>query len=174
MHSFQARYIESAFVIKADLFKAFNTLSWSYLQRVLEEFHFSPQLSKLIMSCVTGSKFSIKLNGVAGRGFITPERGLRQGCPLSPYLFILSMEILSQFLNGLQRTGDIRGITLAQQGPVITHSMYADDLVLFGTATGDEARKLAEAMDTFGNLSELKINNEKSIIWCSNSYQSRT
>jgi Reverse transcriptase (RNA-dependent DNA polymerase) len=72
------------FALKADLFKAFDTVAWSYLHVVLQKFNFPQHLTNLVISCVTGSKFSIKLNGATGDGFITTRRGLRQDCPLSP------------------------------------------------------------------------------------------
>jgi Reverse transcriptase (RNA-dependent DNA polymerase) len=90
VHSFRRTELkDKAFALKADLFKAFDTLDWRHLGAVLRKFGFPQLLTNLIFSCVTGSKFTIKLNDETGSGFIRPGRGLRQGCPLSPYLFIL-------------------------------------------------------------------------------------
>jgi Reverse transcriptase (RNA-dependent DNA polymerase) len=168
VHSFHsAEWREHTFALKADLFKAFDTLDWRFLDTTLRKFNFPQQLITLILSCVTGSRFSIKLNGVAGDGFIMPGRGLRQGCPLSPYLFILSMEVLSRMLQGAQQMGDLKGIVLATGAPALTHSMYADDLVLFGQAEEAELNVLKTIMGDFGRISGLKINDQKSVVWFS-------
>jgi Reverse transcriptase (RNA-dependent DNA polymerase) len=119
------------------------------------------------MACVQSSKFRIKLNGSSGGGFISPSRGLRQGYPLSPYLFILAMEPLTRKLNDAQVRGVLRGAVLAPGAPPLTHYLYADDVVLFGEAGAREAQALAEIMDLFGRLSGLRINNDKFIMWFS-------
>jgi Reverse transcriptase (RNA-dependent DNA polymerase) len=73
LHSFQStKYMESAFALKADLFKAFDTIGWVYLRMTLQKLGFPKKLTNLIMSCVSGSKFIIKLNGADGNEFITP------------------------------------------------------------------------------------------------------
>jgi Reverse transcriptase (RNA-dependent DNA polymerase) len=168
VHSFgRTELKEKAFALKADLFKAFDTLDWRYLGAVLRKFGFPQPLTNLILSCVTGLKFTIKLNGETGGGFISPGRGLRQGCPLSPYLFILSMDLLSGRLTNTQNQGELKGLTLTAEAPTITHSMYADDLVRFGLAEEREVKALSEIMKVFGVISRLKINNDKSVIWFS-------
>jgi Reverse transcriptase (RNA-dependent DNA polymerase) len=160
-------YNENAFVLKADLFKVFDTISRAYLEKVLGAFGFPVQLINLIMSCVSGSKFTIKLNGGTRGGFIHPKHGLRQGCPLCPYLFIMSMDVLSRTLCRSLEEGSLRSIVLALGAPPLTHSVYADDLVLFGKADREEARNIEKIMEDFTNLSGLKINRDKSVIWFS-------
>jgi Reverse transcriptase (RNA-dependent DNA polymerase) len=83
LHSFQmVEFKTKAFTLKADLFKAFDTLGWRYLEKVLRKYNFPQQLTNLILSCVIGSKFSIKLNGVVGDGFIKPKRGAQTRMPV--------------------------------------------------------------------------------------------
>jgi Reverse transcriptase (RNA-dependent DNA polymerase) len=78
LHSFRSKdYEEKGFVLEADLFKAFDTLSWTFLRGVLNSFVFPSSLVDLIMICATSSKLSIKLNDLAGSGYIKPERDLR-------------------------------------------------------------------------------------------------
>ena len=72
--------------MKLDLEKAYDRLEWSFIHRVLQAFHFPPKISKIIMSYVTSSSTSILVNGGALEHF-EPSRGIRQGDPLSPYLF---------------------------------------------------------------------------------------
>jgi Reverse transcriptase (RNA-dependent DNA polymerase) len=158
-------YNESVFALKADLFKAFDILGWSFFRLVMQGFGFPLPLTNLIMSCVTCFKFSIKLNDVTSGGFIKPEWGLRQSCPLSPYLFILSMEVLLRMLSRAQIEGRLKGIQLVDGALPITHNLYADDLVLFGLTDEREMSYLAEITDNFGKMSELEINEEKLVIW---------
>ena len=84
--------------IKVDLVKAYDRLEWSFIHNVLKAFWFLEELIKLIMSCVSSTSISILLDG----GKLTlfkPTRGIRQGDPLSPYLFILCMEYLGSLIN---------------------------------------------------------------------------
>jgi Reverse transcriptase (RNA-dependent DNA polymerase) len=146
-----------------DLYKAFDCLNSDYLNIMLRELGFPNQLLKVIMACVRSSKFRIKPNKSNGGGFISPSRGLIQGCLLSPYIFILAMEPLTRKLNDARVRGVIRGLVLALGAPPLTHCLYADDVVLFGEAGAREAYALAEIMNLFGQLSGLRVNNDKSI-----------
>lgn len=83
--------------IKVDLEKAYDRLEWSFTHQVLIAFQFPQNIIKLIMSCITTSKVSILFNGGALEAF-TPSRGIRQGDPISPYLFILCMEYLGHLI----------------------------------------------------------------------------
>lgn len=79
--------------IKIDLEKAYDRLQWHFVRDMLHLYKFPKSLTKLILSCVSSSSISILLNGGKLESFL-PSRGIKQGDPLSPYLFIICMEIL--------------------------------------------------------------------------------
>jgi Reverse transcriptase (RNA-dependent DNA polymerase) len=116
------------------------------------------------MTCVSNSRITIKVNGGTNDSFITHRRGLRQGCPLFSYSFIMTMEVLSYMLTRAQHEGGFRGVRLTPQASPLTHIFYADDVVLFGLVEEQEANMVATTLDLFGKLSGLRVNREKSII----------
>lgn len=85
------------YAIKIDLTKAYDHIEWSFIHKALKAFHFPQMLIDLIMSCVTTTSISLLFNG-SKLDFFKPTRGIRQGDPLSPYLFILCMEYLGSLI----------------------------------------------------------------------------
>lgn len=84
----------------------------------------------MIMRSVTSAKFSVKLNGGLSRMF-APFRGLRQGDPLSPYLFLLCVEGFSMLLRKAEEAKTIKEVSFGSTGPTITHLLFADDSIVF-------------------------------------------
>lgn len=167
LHSFKASSYKSwDFCLKLDLSKAFDRMNWSYIQSLLPLYGFPEKLCNWIMICVKSAEFSIVVNG-RGDGFLKPKSGLRQGCALSPYLFILGMDLLSRGLSHLTNLGHLRGIKLAHSAPSITNSLYADDLLLFGKAQPQEATALMAAINSFSEMSGQRVGIEKSEVWFS-------
>lgn len=82
-------------LFKIVLEKAFNKLKWSFIYNTLSYFQIPPKITSLIMSYITSSKTTILINGTRTK-FFTPSRGICRGDPLSPYIFILCMEVLSR------------------------------------------------------------------------------
>jgi len=84
--------------MKIDLKKVFDKIEWSYVRNTLQSFGFPPMITGVIMSCISTSKVAILVNGIRTE-FFEPSRGIRQGDPMSTYIFILCMEKLSHNIN---------------------------------------------------------------------------
>ncbi|KAL5705103.1 hypothetical protein ACHQM5_023447 [Ranunculus cassubicifolius] len=114
------------FALKLDMKKAYDRIEWNFLADVIIRFGFSQWWVDRILFCVSSASFSVTLNGTQ-YGYITPTRDLRQGDPLSPYLFILCAEVLSLQLQRLMTDGIIAGVKLGAQVSPINHLMFFFD-----------------------------------------------
>ncbi|XP_062075810.1 uncharacterized protein LOC133779929 [Humulus lupulus] len=152
--------------LKMDMSKAYDRVEWGYLRAVLCRMGFSSKLIALLMKCVTSTHYQI---AHAGRefGHIVPERGLRQGDPLSSYLFIICTEGFSALLREYERRKLICGIKVARGAPVISHMFFADDSYIFCKATRDEAEHVLRLLTVFEGASGQKVNYEKSSVFFS-------
>ncbi|XP_023919046.1 uncharacterized mitochondrial protein AtMg01250-like [Quercus suber] len=127
--------------LKLDMRKAYDRVEWVYLERIMEKMGFSPRWINLITACICTVTYSVMLNGQP-YGWITPTRGLRQGDPLSPYLFLLVTEGLHALFEQAERIGDIRGVSLCPASPRVSHLLFADDSVVFCRATVSKCVKI--------------------------------
>lgn len=118
------------------------------------------------MACVHSACFTILFQGTGG-GFISPTRGIRQGCALSPYIFILCMNILTSMLEYEQRQRRLTGLALNRIAPPITNLIYADDLLLMGKADRREVRLIQRTLQLFCEISGQRMASEKSKLWIS-------
>ncbi|KAJ4800370.1 RNA-directed DNA polymerase (reverse transcriptase)-related family protein [Rhynchospora pubera] len=167
MHSFAtSSFPKAAFAFKCDLSKAFDRMEWHFVVRVLQIYGFPPTFVSWIKGCIASASFALLINGSAD-GFITPTRGLRQGCALSPYLFILCMDLLNRMLLFKQSRGQIAGLSISRGAPPISSLMYADDLLICGMAEVQEVKQLKETLDEFCSMSGQLIGADKSSIWFS-------
>ena len=141
-------------LISVDFKKAFDSLEWSCIQNALKLFNFGDSLRKWIEIFYMDIESAALNNGFATNWF-KPSRGVRQGCPLSPYLFILTAEILS---NKIRQNSTIKGIRIF--GSEIKLSQFADDTNLFCADVASVEQSL-ETVNTFGNFSGLVLNVEK-------------
>ncbi|CAK8534612.1 unnamed protein product [Lathyrus sativus] len=124
--------------LKLDMAKAYDRLEWPFIREVLSSMGFPPQFMNLVMRCVTTVSYRILVNGQPSSSF-QPERGIRQGDPLSPYLCILCANILSGLLKVEVPNKGIHGVQVARSAPVILHLSFDDDSLLFARANAKEA-----------------------------------
>ncbi|PNX59423.1 ribonuclease H, partial [Trifolium pratense] len=146
---------------KLDLEKAFDNVNWDFLKTCLHDFGFPDDIIRLIMHCVTSSNLSLLWNGNKMPSF-KPSHGLRQGDPLSPYLFILCMEKLSIAINDAVQHGAWTPINISDNGPRLSHLFFADDVLLFTKAKNSQLRFINDLFARFSQASGLKINLSKS------------
>ncbi|CAN1320599.1 LINE-1 reverse transcriptase homolog [Linum perenne] len=154
------------FLLKLDMQKAYDRVSWSFLLTVMELMGFGQNWLSWIKEIVSSVRFSVVVNGHSAPEF-KPTRGLRQGDPLSPFLFIMVSNALSYMLHNEVRKGGIVGVKLNPQCPILTHVMFADDTVIFGRADMKEMRKVAEVLRQYCYISGQEINEHKSAIFFS-------
>jgi hypothetical protein len=155
--------IKGSFAIKVDLSKAYDKLSWEFIWRILYEIKLPDQLINVIMHSVTSVETNVKWNGARG-DFFRPQRGIRQGDPISPYLFVLCMDKLSHLIMHAVERGEWRGIKAGRTGPMVSHLMFADDLLLFGEATEKQMQCVMDMLNKFCGLSGQEVSQEKTSI----------
>ena len=118
------------------------------------------------MQCVTTVSYSYLVNDSA-YGNVVPQRGIRQGDPLSPYLFILCGEVLSGLCRRAQESGIMTGIRLTKQCPRINHLLFADDTMLFIKADEQSSAALKDILRQYEAASVQLINAAKSSVFFS-------
>ncbi|KAG7588702.1 Reverse transcriptase domain [Arabidopsis suecica] len=125
--------------------------------------NFPPMFCAWIKECISSPRFSVAINGELA-GFFQGKKGLRQGDPLSPYLFIMVMQALSSLL---EKATDLGKINLHPkcEAPRITHLLFADDLLVFSNGSRKSLAGIAEVMSRFREMSGLDMNPSKSEIF---------
>lgn len=148
-------------MMKLDISKAFDSVSWSFLLEVLTRLGFGEKWRAVLCNLLASSSTRVLLNGEPGEEIIH-RRGLRQGNPLSPMLFILVMEALTSLI---QRADDLGLLTPLATRPVGHRlSIYADDVVLFASPTAAELEFIKALLRVFGEASGLRVNMSKSAV----------
>ncbi|XP_029150754.1 uncharacterized protein [Arachis hypogaea] len=156
---------KGAMAFKIDLEKAYDRVDWKFLEYTLENFGFPSSIINLIMRCIQASSLSILWNENRLEGF-QPRRGLRQGDPMSPYLFVLCMEMLACFISHQVQLGVWDPIAVSRRGLRISHLIFADDLLLFCKASKTQVQQVMHSLNLFCKASGLKVNLDKSKAIC--------
>eukprot|EP00253_Pinus_taeda_P007787 PITA_07787 len=155
-------------LLKIDLSKAFDSISWEYMQKVLKAFGFDNAWIRWVSSLISSAFFSILINGIPTSTFRS-SRGIIQGDPLSPFLFIIMVEGLGRCIKNAIQAQDLKGITL-HHAPTVSHQQFVDDNMIFGYPSVHEARTLNSLLSLFSKSSGTLINKAKSQIFFFNTH----
>lgn len=147
-----------------DLEKAYDRLRWDFIEDTLVDAGISSSLSRIIMECISIVSMHIVWNGSLTESFKL-RRGIRQGCPLSPYLFVLCMERLGLLIHREVNDNSWRTISITKNGPSLSHLFFADNLFLFAEANVNQARLVNKVLDIFGTTSSHKVNASKTEVF---------
>ena len=138
--------------LKVDMSKAYDRVEWNFLEKIMERLVFDIKWISLISCCIRTVSFSILVIGEP-RGLIHPSRGLRQGDPLLPYLFLLCAEGLHSLIQQAENCGDLHGVSLCREGPKVSHLFFADDSLLFCRTNDKDCRVVLDILDTYERAS---------------------
>lgn len=150
-------------LLKLDMSKAYDRVEWKYVEALLGRLGFSSKWTELIMRCIKTVKYRVRVNGNLTKPF-SPTRGIRQGDPLSPYIFVICAQGLSSLLKGCNSMGLIKGLKMASRGPTITHLFFADDSLIFFKADPNSCVHVKESLESYEAASGQVINLDKSAL----------
>ena len=155
---------DSFMATKLDMSKAFDRVEWIFVEKVMRKMGFDENWINLVMKCISTMSYSVIIKGTT-YGNIIPTRELRQGNPLSPYLFLLCAEGFSGLIHDAAQNNQLHGISICRGAPKITHLFFADDNLLFCRVNGNECSKPKEILSMYESVSGQKINTDKSSIF---------
>ncbi|TYK11920.1 LINE-1 retrotransposable element ORF2 protein [Cucumis melo var. makuwa] len=160
------------FVPKLDIKKTFDIISWDFIDFMLTKKNYPKKWRKWIEASIRSVQYSILINGKP-YDRINPNRGIRQGDPISPFIFILAMDYLSSLLNLLQEEKATKGVEINRQS-LTNHILFADDILLFTEDNDTSIKNLLMAITLFEKASGLNINDTKSTLTPINVTKERT
>ena len=152
--------------LKLDMSKAYDGMEWGCLKKIMQKMGFNAKWVNIMMRCVQTVSYSVLINGKPC-GNITLSRGLRQGDPLSPYLFLLFVEGLSTLLQTSVHQGLLRGVAAFQGAPMISHLFFVDDSLIFCKATREDCSNLEMILETYEQASGQQLNKYKTSLFFS-------
>jgi hypothetical protein len=138
-----------ALLFKLDIRKAFDSVSWEYILNLLQRRGFPPRFRNWVTALFATATSRVLLNGIAGEP-INHGRGLRQGDPLSPLLFVIAIDPLTQLFEEATRLGLLT--KLRGRGVVLRTSLYVDDAAVFVAPIKQDVQNLAAILQRFGTV----------------------
>ncbi|KAJ0434249.1 putative RNA-directed DNA polymerase [Helianthus annuus] len=145
---------------KIDIDKAYDSINWGFLDSILHQMNFPSLWRKWILAVVSSARASVLVNGSPTLEF-SCHRGLRQGDPISPFLFVLAMEALTGIMKRACSVGLFHGLSCTNSGPVLSHLIYADDVVFLGEWSRANILNLRRILWCFYLVSGLRVNMAK-------------
>ena len=151
--------------IKVDIAKAFDTLSWDFLFSCLYGLGLPPLFLSWLRACICTTSFMVGYNGMVN-GYFKGSRGLRQGDPLSPYLFVIAMNCLSHMLNKAAAENRVKFHAKCEKVK-LTHLSFADDLLIFINGSINSVQQVLQLLREFENRSGLAVSLQKTSFFAS-------
>ena len=163
MHSKRTRRRTKKYemAMKLDMAKAYDRVEWDYLKALMIQMGFSLKWVSLIMQCVSTVRYNVMVNGENAAQF-NPSRGIRQGDPLSPYLFILLTESLTILMNKAMEGRLLLGLKVNRVAPRISHLLFADDSIFFSIASRSQCLVIMDILNRYCYATGQLINLNKS------------
>lgn len=149
--------------LKLDITKAFDKVEWSFIEEVMKRVGFVDKWCHWIMKCITSVTYFVLINGCPSDK-ITPQRGIRQGDPISPYLYLLCTEWLTSLIHNLFQAGYLTGFKASRNGPPISHLLFADDSLIFCKAQPQQCYAILNTLKDYEAASGQAVNFQKSAI----------
>ncbi|KAM6569605.1 hypothetical protein CsatB_017590 [Cannabis sativa] len=159
--------------LKLDMSKAYDRVGWSFLEAMLLRMGFCRKIVSLIMCCVSTVVYNVTYGGKV-MGPILPRRGIRQGDPQLPYLFLVCAEGLSSLLQQYERNRWLTGCQVARGAPRVSHMLFADDSYVYCKANESEASRVLQLLQVYQRASGQQVNYAKSSIFFSNNTSGAT
>lgn len=174
LHSMKkSKGVKGKFFMKVDLEKAYDKVNCGFLRWVLQDFGLPDSWISQIMFSVTQTRFTLLWNGEKLEPFI-PKQGLQQGDPLSPYLFVICLEKLSQIIDVAVEAKVWKPFRITRRGPSLSHLFFADDLVFVGEAMKENASVIVTCLESFCSMLGQVISIPKSKLYFSSNTHANT
>lgn len=138
--------------LKLDMSKAYDRVHWDFLLRILRAYGFTDRWLHVVHQCISTVSFKALINGKTSEKFY-PRCVIRQGNPLSPFLFLFCMDILSRMLSLQEALGEFHGIKIARRAPTISHLFFADDAMLFFKTSPQAFSSIVNTLSRFCRIS---------------------
>ena len=134
--------------LKLDMSKAYDRVEWECLKQIMLKLGFHGHWVQIVMRCVSSVYYAVKINGKPC-GEIRSSRGLRQGDPLFPYLFIICVEGLSALIHSSVQRQRLKGVAASRGGLSVSHLFFADDSLIFGRASLEECAEIQRVLHVY-------------------------
>lgn len=155
--------IHCSMAVKTDISKAYDRLEWTFIRAVLERMGFHQKFVHWIMRCITTVTYSFLINNEV-TGSVHPQRGIRHGDPLSPFIYILCGEVFSRLCKKAESRGTLAGLKVARNSPIINHLLFADDTMFLTKTDPRCCTSLLDILHNYETASGQMINTVKSYI----------
>lgn len=149
--------------LKLDMSKAYDRVEWVFVCAIMSTMGFSQHWVNLIFDCISTVSCSFLINGKLC-GSVHPSRGIRQGCSLSPYLFILCAEGFSAAIRHAESQRRLEGFTCCKQGPSISHLFFVDDSIIFTKIDKKNVDQIVRILRCYEKAQSQVVNLDKTAV----------